>query len=160
MKCAPATIPSNIIESVGKFTWPNNQPASLLKWFHNKFQHYLRTCTILPCFTRYESVYMLSLRLNMTITDLFSCMTHPHSWFGFQMTHPFRTARPIRTVAGNELSTLRLNLQLLRNFLSMLFERINSHMYHYEVTHRDIETHDIWPNVNKPLNSVWFSLRM
>ena len=70
-------------------------------------------------------------------TGLLFCMTHPYSWFGLHMTHPYRTARPIRTVISGELSTLTLNFQLLRLFSSMVFEQINSHMHYYGVTHRD-----------------------
>ena len=85
------------------------------------------------------SLTNIPLRLNiMRKWRLFSCMTHPYSWFGLLMTHPYMFARPIRTVASGELSPLRVNLQLLRNFSSMVFDKINSHMYNYEVTHRDI----------------------
>ena len=85
-----------------------------------------------------ESLYIYRFDWIWQSTALFFCMTHPYSWFGLLMTHPYRSARPIRTVTSGELSTTRVNLSLLKNFSSMVFEQNNCHMHHYEVTHRYI----------------------
>ena len=137
--CAPGAISSHITESMGKFTWPIKQPASMfttiLAYFanlYNSSMFHMHCVDMNPCTCyRYDWIWQS--------TGLFSCMTHPYRWFGLQMTHPYRSAKPIRTVNSGELSTLGLNLKLLRNFSSMVFEQINSHMHRYEVTQTQID---------------------
>ena len=141
MKCAPGTIfqtsPSQWESSHGQL---NNLPPCkmisllILAYFANLYSSsmfHMHWVDMNPCTCYHFDWIWQSI-------GLFSCMTHQYSWFRLQMTPPYRSARPICTVTCGGLSTLRLNLQLLTNFSSMVFEQIDRHVYQYEVTHRDV----------------------
>ena len=128
-KCAPGTISSNTAESVATFTWPIKQPAMIsqliLAYIANLYNLSIfhMHCVDMNPRTCYRLDWIWQ------STGVFSCMTHPYSWFGLQMTPPYMSARPIRTVTSVELSILRLTLQLLRNFLSIVYQQIKSNMH-------------------------------